>query len=798
MAEKTTTLSVCMIVKDCAESLGDALSSIPKIYDEIVIADTGSSDNTKEVAESFGAKVYDYVDPDPIEVDGNVYLGDFAAARNFAFSKCSGTYVFWFDSDDMIWSRVDGNGVTSFEKYWRKLCVDGDMDMVGMAYDYQHNLDGDCTMRHSRERFVRQGNWVWRSPIHEVLCHSWERYKGASIPEDEARIVHISLGEEDADRKHKRNLAVAMRHLDRQGGQGEPRLHMHIGNSLLGLGRQEEAIEHLKKYLDGSSWQQERYIIQLSIAECYRQLGRIDEQRRAIFDAVSIDPETREAYIELANLYLQMEDWSKCLHWADHAASIEKTNTTYRHNPLFISSRAKELRVISLLNLKRPEEAFKACQELLKEFPENRVVAAHMALCANLTRQEEAIKSFQNVESLILKERDGKKLKTLLASAPDAVAKDPRISIPPTIVRPLKQRSICFYCGEGFRPWGPNSIESGGIGGSETAVIRMAEELAAIGWHVEVYGFPPEEDEGQHRGVYWYPFWRMPSNVLYDVFINWRTPGLQVAPPPARFRAVWLHDVQFKEWWDPETIASYDRVIVLSKAHRRNVSFIPDEKIWISRNGIDASFFSGFEDVEKIPGRMIYASCPSRGLVHIADAWEEIRSAHPEATIDVFYGFNEPFRQQMARNEEFRRIYETCMEFFKKPGVNFHGMVSQRDLGRAFAAASVWAYPCHFPEISCITAMQAQVAGAVPVTTGFWALSETVVNGRIVGDAEKSIDEHPELLDQWKSELFSELSYPTDQDVDELREMFLWSEVAREWNEMFESCLRASAKTTAA
>ena len=58
---------------------------------EIIIVDTGSSDRTKEVAAEYTDKIYDFV-----------WVDDFAAARNFAFSKCTKEYIYTADADEVI------------------------------------------------------------------------------------------------------------------------------------------------------------------------------------------------------------------------------------------------------------------------------------------------------------------------------------------------------------------------------------------------------------------------------------------------------------------------------------------------------------------------------------------------------------------------------------------------------------------------------------------------------------------------------------------------------------------------
>ena len=85
------TISLCMIVKNEEEVLFDCLNSIKEVVDEIIIVDTGSNDNTKNIAKKFTDKIYDFI-----------WCNDFSAARNFAISKVKSEYVMMVDSDETL------------------------------------------------------------------------------------------------------------------------------------------------------------------------------------------------------------------------------------------------------------------------------------------------------------------------------------------------------------------------------------------------------------------------------------------------------------------------------------------------------------------------------------------------------------------------------------------------------------------------------------------------------------------------------------------------------------------------
>ncbi|MFB5762033.1 glycosyltransferase family 2 protein [Paenibacillus medicaginis] len=82
-------ISLCMIVRNEEKYLPKCLSSVQRIVDEIIIVDTGSTDDTVAIAKAFGAKV--------IEMP---WQDSFAAARNRSFDEATGDWILWLDADE--------------------------------------------------------------------------------------------------------------------------------------------------------------------------------------------------------------------------------------------------------------------------------------------------------------------------------------------------------------------------------------------------------------------------------------------------------------------------------------------------------------------------------------------------------------------------------------------------------------------------------------------------------------------------------------------------------------------------
>lgn len=85
------TVSACMIVRDEEDVLGGCLESIHDVVDEMIVVDTGSQDNTVEIAEEYGAEVYEYE-----------WEGHFGEARNYSFDQATEDWILYIDADERL------------------------------------------------------------------------------------------------------------------------------------------------------------------------------------------------------------------------------------------------------------------------------------------------------------------------------------------------------------------------------------------------------------------------------------------------------------------------------------------------------------------------------------------------------------------------------------------------------------------------------------------------------------------------------------------------------------------------
>lgn len=88
---KRQSLSLCMIVRNEEQNLSECLDSVKNVVDEIIVIDTGSTDETVGIAESYGAQVEHFP-----------WCDDFSKARNESIKYASGDWILWLDADERL------------------------------------------------------------------------------------------------------------------------------------------------------------------------------------------------------------------------------------------------------------------------------------------------------------------------------------------------------------------------------------------------------------------------------------------------------------------------------------------------------------------------------------------------------------------------------------------------------------------------------------------------------------------------------------------------------------------------
>lgn len=186
--------------------------------------------------------------------------------------------------------------------------------------------------------------------------------------------------------------------------------------------------------------------------------------------------------------------------------------------------------------------------------------------------------------------------------------------------------------------------------------------------------------------------------------------------------------------------------------------------------------------------KIIYTSSYDRGLEHLLKMWPDIKREVPEAELHIFYGWL-LFKRFYQDNPERMQWMAKMQELMKQDGITDHGRVSQEEIKKAMKGAGIWAYPTHFGEISCISAMKAQCLGAIPVVVNYGALQTTVQHGiKVEGDIYDQ-----ETKDKFRDELVALLKDRERQEqirvpmMEWANKEFSWAKTASQWDAEFKS-----------
>lgn len=242
-------LSVIMIVKNEVAHLDDCLGSVRKIADEIVLCDTGSTDDTIAVAKRFGARV--------LEIP---WHDDFAAARNESIHAAKGDWLLHMDADEMLDPEgaqriralvdADGAGADAVELILANYCNDPRAWRwipAGPGNPYARGYAG--YIRVGLLRLFRNGRgFEYREPVHENITESVLE-RGGCIRQEDILIHHYGydITESRRGKKAQRYLAIARRKAQERPGDVKA-LH-DFAEQALACGMTDEAETHCRRAL---------------------------------------------------------------------------------------------------------------------------------------------------------------------------------------------------------------------------------------------------------------------------------------------------------------------------------------------------------------------------------------------------------------------------------------------------------------------------------------------------------------------------------------------------------------------
>ena len=309
-----------MIVRDEAEMLAGCLETAAPAVDEIVILDTGSTDNTRAIARDFGAAIIPAA------------WTDFSTARNQVLRRATGEWALVLDADEEL--------ILQNPDRLRELAASDEADAYSLriinSVEMTEFIDLEKSPQFFMVRFFKHDGAVYVNPIHERL-----RLPGGSriARASGVDIIHYGFMLELFEKKHKaaRNRTLLEQWV--KDDSGNPWAHFYLGREEERDENFHEAAERYKNalplFIDNNEAAAVVDTCQ-SLAKCCLRQGRAEEANLTLGRGVLTIPDSAELRIAYGKLLLEIdkpeaaaEQFGECLNLRGGAISVAELAPTW-------------------------------------------------------------------------------------------------------------------------------------------------------------------------------------------------------------------------------------------------------------------------------------------------------------------------------------------------------------------------------------------------------------------------------------------------------------------------------------
>lgn len=723
---------LCIMVKNGGPQFEQMLIDNINQFDKWTILDTGSSDNTLDIInKTLVGKKY-----------GNLYCEpfiNFKDSRNrlleLAGKECK--YITMLDDTYVI----DGN----LRQFLTEIRGDQYSNSFSLYISSNDSL-------YSSNRIIRSDSelkYIYR--IHEVITD--KNNINVIIPENKAKIIDRRFDYMEKRTMERKQLDLQLLFEELEENPNNPRTYYYLAQTYNLLENYEQAYFYFLKRLEimNSGFIQERY-------DSAFEAGRIanfklnkswDECLKLYKKAIQIDDSRPDSYYfigihyYLENNYKLAYKYFKIgfeLGFPSHCQYSLKPTLSYYFLPKFLT------RVCYSLNNNKDEEY------------ELGLKASTFFLQNNKSDSDDyqEILSWHNI-FLKLNEYKGCKI--------------PKV--------PDDKPIFCFVADGGFNKWCGSSIQTTGVGGSETYIIEMARYIQQQGQY-DVYVFCNCEEEEIYEDVR-YKFLSTYSQFIYTNYVKHVIISRYSEYLP----------LTFDGWSENVYLVVHDLtpsgIVIPMNNKLKNIFCLTEwhvnymEHIFPSLKNILVPFYYGIDDIfffknnihekdktNKIKNSFIYSSFPNRGLLPLLQMWPKIYNSNNSVSLNIYCDLNNKWVndiafEQITKIKQLLSLYnlenETCYNIY------YHGWVSKFDLSEAWKKADIWFYPCIFMETFCLTALEAAASNTLCVCNDLAALQNTVGERGIVISGDPMSEEWQRIA----IEKINEILNTDDEEIIELK-----------------------------
>jgi glycosyltransferase involved in cell wall biosynthesis len=311
-----------------------------KDADYLLIADTGSSDGTKELAESLGIHV----------IDVSVKPWRFDDARNASLAALPSDidYCIALDMDEELQPGWKESLEKAYESGWSR---------PRYNYTWSWNQDGTPGLQYGGDKIHTRKNYRWKFPVHEVLTVYGQEETQGWI---DLEIHH------HPDSSKPRSQYLPLLKMSVQEDPYNDRNAHYYARELYFYSMFSQAADEFRRHLalPGATWKPERAASMRYLAKC-EPLNAEHWLKLAINEA----PDRREAYVELATLYYKDKKWELCKQAAESAILITEKPLEYLVEGFAWGSTPYELAAYAAYNLGEFQRAYDLSEMAYKTNP---------------------------------------------------------------------------------------------------------------------------------------------------------------------------------------------------------------------------------------------------------------------------------------------------------------------------------------------------------------------------------------------------------------------------------------------
>lgn len=368
-------IALAMIVKDEAAHLPKCLDSVRDAVTEICIVDTGSTDNTLEIAKDFNAKVSVYL-----------WSDDFAAARNESLRLCTADWIFVLDADE----RIAAEDLPAFRDLARS---SHEVAYRFTTRNYTNNKDVSefqpCDANDpnaagfagwfpsSKVRFFPNKHGAkFEGKVHELVNQSLER-QGIRIIDCPVPVHHYPLSKDAEQLRKKQELYLRLGHAKAAADPKDPKAFAELGNQYAEVGDYANAAG---AYREAAKLDPTNAIYLKDVGGMLHQLGRHEEAHRALRLAIDRDPNLVDAWRNLGVVLADSKKFDGAIECFEKALQLEPAWTEGRR---YLS--------VALEGAGRPAEAATESRKALEADPRSReCLRLYIHQMLRLERRQEA------------------------------------------------------------------------------------------------------------------------------------------------------------------------------------------------------------------------------------------------------------------------------------------------------------------------------------------------------------------------------------------------------------------------